>query len=1295
MNKSNASKKALALLLSISMLAAVTCTNPFVSATNDDIHTSIVEMTTNYQDGPIGVDTEGIHFSWKMDSNLIGQEQASYQIIVTKDSPDGEVVWDSGVVKDDTSVGIDYAGDPLEWETRYYWTVTVCDKNGDIIKSKASSFETACDWKNTDAKWVMVDNQEDTDQTVPLFRGEYSIPEGEIESARLYMSALGIYEAYVNGQEVKSSTTDGTIIDDSFNPGWTDYTIYVNGQTYDVTDLIDGTDVTIAATVGRGWYKGKIARSKRFTTVIGDDSKAESALIAKLVVNYKDGTQAVLNSDGSTWKTSLNSPYLNNDTEQNDFYNGEIYDANVAQQIEGWNDSGYNDDSWDKANDTGEYIGYIRPTSVMASHFSPENNQKPVGGYTYSEINLPTSEGGTSELDYGEVVEKPVDVNGDITVPAGETLILKLAQNMVGVENVTFQADQGTQIKLRFAEMLNDGRKNPKDENGGSDGPKGSIQTAHLRAALCTDLYTMGSNGVETYQPNQTFHGFQYIEISADQDIVVKQFTGKVITSTTEQTGFIQTSNADVNQLFSNVIWGQRGNYLSIPTDCPQRNERSGWTGDAQVFSGTGVYNFDSIAFLEEYEDIMNAHRNKYNSYGWVMPAGWGKDTSKYDFTNSCGWSDAGIIIPWTMYQQTGDLSLIESQYDEMDAYMDQVGEKGYDKTQFGDWLAFQGASVPYLNQAFRAYTAQLMSKMSALLGKTDKVAKYDQLFEETRQAVLDKYVTEDGDLLTSTADKVYVSKHGYPIVDNAQCGLLWALKLGFYENETQKQVMIDNLLKNIHNENGSMREGYAEDTLAVGFLGVNVILPVLTDIGEGDVAYKLLVQDQMPSWLYSVKNGATTIWERWNSYSKEDSFADNSMTSFNHYSYGAVAEWMYKYMSGITMDEQKPGFKEIILQPTLDENQNISFVNGSYNSYYGNIESNWTANESGQLQTYQAIVPANTSATLYLPISEEIAKTYQQISGVTFVQMTEHNGCTVAEFELAAGGYDFAVADGNLTVSLADGYVSDGSTVDKDILNTVIEYAQTQKSSEEFNNVIADVQKSFNQALDNAVAVAQNKDATQEEVDSAWQTLLNEIHKLGFVKGDISSLETLVSLAESYDLNQYVEQGKSEFEAALITAQALISDKDNAMADEIATAENNLLNAMLNLRFKADKSILEKIMTKASGIEATAYTAESYDVLQAAMAHANKVLENDNATQEEVDIAAQSVQTAIDHLVTVAEKQPAEDTTPSTDTAILTGQKSTTPTVNAAKTGDMIPVAGAVIAVAAGAVIFLTRRKK
>ena len=378
-----------------------------------------------------------------------------------------------------------------------------------------------------------------------------------------------------------------------------------------------------------------------------------------------------------------------------------------------------------------------------------------------------------------------------------------------------------------------------------------------------------------------------------------------------------------------------------------------------------------------------------------------------------------------------------------------------------------------------------------------------------------------------------------------------------------------------------------------------------------------------------------------------------------------------------------------------MDENQNISFVNGSYNSYYGNIESNWTANESGQLQTYQAIVPANTSATLYLPISEEIAKTYQQISGVTFVQMTEHNGCTVAEFELAAGGYDFAVADGNLTVSLADGYVSDGSTVDKDILNTVIEYAQTQKSSEEFNNVIADVQKSFNQALDNAVAVAQNKDATQEEVDSAWQTLLNEIHKLGFVKGDISSLETLVSLAESYDLNQYVEQGKSEFEAALITAQALISDKDNAMADEIATAENNLLNAMLNLRFKADKSILEEIMTKASGIEATAYTAESYDVLQAAMAHANKVLENDNATQEEVDIAAQSVQTAIDHLVTVAEKQPAEDTTPSTDTAILTGQKSTTPTANAAKTGDMIPVAGAVIAVAAGAVIFLTRRKK
>ena len=1302
MKKSNGvSKKALALLLSASMLAAITCINPFVSATSNDVHTSIVDMTTNYQDDPIGVDTQGINFSWKMDSNLIGQNQTSYHIVVTKDSPDGEVVWDSGTINDDTSVGIDYDGDPLEWETRYYWSVTIVDKDGVTIKSAPSYFETGCNWEEGGANWIMIpsDKMSDGNKDIPLFRTETTLPEGQVDSARLYVSALGTYDIYINGKEVKKVNTDGSIVDDVFNPGWTDYNAYVNCSTYDVTDLINSPDIAIGAVIGRGWYKGKIARGNRFKEVIGDSSSSESALCAKLEIVYDDGSSKTIVTDETSWKASRKTPFTNDG--RNCFYSGESYDSMIAHEIDGWTEPNYqpflnegdNSDWFPVQNST--YTGEMRATSVSAAYFDTQNNKQPIAGYKYSEINQSVENGGTSELPKGEVVEIPVDVNGTIDLKAGETLILDLGQNMVGVPNITVEAEKGTTLSLRHAEMLNDGRINETDSAGGSDGPKGSIYTANLRNAKCLDTVIL-NGGEETYQPSQTFHGYRYTEITADRDIIIKQYTGKVISSVTEQTGFLETSNENVNQLFSNILWGQRSNYLSVPTDCPQRDERSGWTGDAQVFSGTAVYNFNSMPFLLEYADIMNAHQEAYGSYGLVEPTGWNKVGSGYDESNKAGWSDAGIIIPWNMYLQTGDLSILENQFEQMDAYMTQVGETGgYDTDTYGDWLAFQAASVQFLNASYRAYTAQIMSKISTLLQKQDCVEKYDALFEETRRAAIDKYVTTDGDLLTSTADgvtEVVTSNQSYPVVDNAQSGLLWALKLGFYDNESQRDTMIENLLKNIHNENGSMREGYAEDTLAVGFLGVNVILPVLTEIGAEDVAYKLLLQDQMPSWLYCVENGATTIWERWNAYTSENSFARKDMTSFNHYSYGAVGEWMYENMAGIASSEINPGFKQIVLQPSVDESAQLSYVNGSYNSYYGTIESNWAVDENGKLSTYHAVVPANTNAVLYLPISKEIASTYQNISGVTFIGMTEHNEKIVAEFELTAGGYEFAVVDDKLTVSLSDGYVSGGSveSADKDILNTVIEYAQTQKENEAFNNVIADVQKSFNKALDAAKSVADDPAATQDAVDTAWQNLLNEIHKLGFVKGNISSLETLVGYAEKLDLNNYVEAGQAEFKEALAAAQALIADKDNAMEDEIAEAENNLLNALLNLRLKADKSILESVIAEANGKEANAYTAESYAVLEAAVAEANDVMADENATQEEVDAAVLSVQKAMEGLVAVEGATPE---TPSTDNATQTGQESTT--TKAAKTGDITPIAGLAILTVAGAAMLYVRKKK
>ena len=555
--------------------------------------------------------------------------------------------------------------------------------------------------------------------------------------------------------------------------------------------------------------------------------------------------------------------------------------------------------------------------------------------------------------------------------------------------------------------MLNDGCKNPELESGGSDGPAGTLYKTAITNAAVTDRYILSDEAEQTYLPKYTFRGFRYAQITADEDIQIKKAVAKVYTSVGEETGFIETNDRDINQLFHNVQWGQMSNYLSIPADCPQRGERAGWTGDAQLFAATGVYTYDVYAFLESYNDILQEHAKQNNgAYGSIVPSAF---VGFFADMVTSGWSDAGVVIPWVLYQQTGDKALIEKYYNQMDQYMDVVAKDGYNSEMFGDWLAFAGASTPYLNTVYQIYTTSLMLKMADILGKTSYVQKYEQRLLEQKTAFLKKYVDNKGNVLSSTADGVAESSHGYPVMDNAQTALLWALKLGLYQDDAQRSVMIQNLLANIKNEGGSVRPGYKEDTLSIGFLGINVILPVLTEIGTADTAYDLLLQDAIPSWLYSVKNGATTVWERWNSYSKENSFGDSSMNSFNHYSYGACVEWMFQYMGGISPDENAPGFQKIILQPTVDESGRITYVNSSYESVCGSIVSNWKT-KGGRMSAYHAKVPANTSAILYLPITKAQAGMLKVPDGASFTGITERNGMNCAAYVLEAGSYDFDI---------------------------------------------------------------------------------------------------------------------------------------------------------------------------------------------------------------------------------------------------------------------------------------------
>lgn len=958
---------------------------------------SIGNLKVDYQSNPLGIDFGDVKFSWNMTSGRTGAAQKAYEITVTDEK--GKVVWnkkaDSGI-----STGIAYGGEELKLQTRYIWNVKVTAENGEVYISEDAFFETGTDF--SDAQWI---KQTVESQAAPLFRTEATLDNKEIASARLYMTSMGIYEAYINGQEVVSD------VDDIFNPGWVEYNDYVNYQTYDVTSYVKAGENCIGAVVGNGWYKGRISGSADYKNAFGDTGDAaakELALLGKLVVTYADGSTDVVTTDEDTWTYSNQSPYL-----VNDFYDGETFDANVAKAIDGWNEVGYEPQTeWAKP-EADEYYGEVKANAKATARIAKEYTQVPIAAYTYNESENRAPD---ADLVYGSVVEHPVNVTQPVTLRAGDKLIVDMGQNMVGVSRMVVSGDKDTKVKQRFAEMLNDGKDPDGEGTCGSDGPKGTIYTASLingglGNALCEDTYILSGEGQESYRASLTYHGFRYIEISTTKDVIIHGIDGKVITGVGDQTGFIETSDANVNKLFKNALWGQIGNYLSVPTDCPQRAERYGWTGDAQLFAQTGAMNFEVNAFLENYIQIMNSYLNLYADsqgafYGPVIPNG-------YFFPAlGCGWSDAGVLIPWVLYQQNGDLSMIRQYYPEMDRYMNYVYENGYSTFLFGDWLAFTAASTQCINMEYQYYTSQLMAKMAGLLGKTEDVQKYEKRSEEVKEAFLAKYVDENGNLLSGSADGFpTVGFSGAPTQDNAQTGLLWALKLGLYDSQQTRNTMVRNLVKNIRNKNQSMREGQPENTLSVGFLGVNVILPVLTSIGEPDVAYDLLFQDACPSWLYAVKNGATTIWERWNSYSQEDSFGDYGMNSFNHYSYGACVEWMYNYMSGIKADENAPGYKKFILQPSVDAAGRLDYVNGSYESVYGTIQSNWTA-EDGKMTSYTAVVPANTTATLYLPIKEIQAKAMAVPEGVEYAGMEEHNGMKTAKYNLQAGSYQFAVSD-------------------------------------------------------------------------------------------------------------------------------------------------------------------------------------------------------------------------------------------------------------------------------------------
>ncbi|MDF2266333.1 family 78 glycoside hydrolase catalytic domain [Streptomyces coacervatus] len=984
-------------------------------------------LTVEHRTEPLGVDAARPRFGWFMRSAVRGRSQGAYQILVAS-SPDKLTsaradVWNSGRVRSSDSVAVRYTGRSLGASTRYHWTVTVWDAEGRPVGTASPSFfetglmstDGAANWDG--AQWIAMKGKTSNSAGAPMLRKEAALKKrSQIREARLYVAALGVYEAYVNGHHVTVEQDGGTTIE-LLPPGWTNYDTRLNYLTYDVTDLVTREPaVTIGVVLGNGWYNGRISDGSTYYSRSGN----ALALKAKLLIRYADGTsQTVVTTSEGGWKATDTGPYR-----ADDIYDGQNYDARM--ELSGWTSHGFDASAWsdvervafeDKYPDV-QLLAYPGESARFMHRWDRRPQSITVATGVTGQDGSPNGRGHIV-VDRARTVTDPAKAaSAPVTIAGGEAAIFDLGQNMVGVARYSLRGPAGAKVEFKFGEMLN-------DDSTGADGPVGSVYRANLRSAKATSTYILkGDRHGETHQDSLTFYGFRYVSVTASEKVTITGLTGKVATSAIREIGTVTTNDPDINQLASNIRWGQRGNYLWVPTDCPQRDERLGWTGDTQVFSATGLYNADAGVFLSHFQDTVVDSAVIYGAdkaqFTGVAPGG------RYNFPGGgSGWADCGVVLPWTVWQMTGDTTVIERSWPALTRYLDWIRQQTGDTyagqgSLTGDWLAPQKTSAQMMSDIYYGYSAQLMARMARAIGRPAEGETYEQLFARIKQAFITKYLSTEGGTITvksSLGDASPIEPGADPnqkTEDNSQTALLWVLKLGFYETEAQRRTLVGLLADNIGNDAAykaahpnSSRVKYAENTLSVGFLGVNVLAPVLADEGRADLAYKLLHQDALPSWLFSVKNGATTVWERWNSYSKTDGFGPVSMNSFNHYAYGAIMEWMYVYMAGIARDPESPGFKHFVLQPHIDPTGRITRVAGAYESPYGEIRSEWAVEDAGRTLVYDAVVPANSEATLRLPAAsaDAVREGRRPLSGADGVRFVGHAD-GVSSYRMPSGRY-------------------------------------------------------------------------------------------------------------------------------------------------------------------------------------------------------------------------------------------------------------------------------------------------
>ncbi len=912
--------------------------------------TTISNLTCEYRTDPLGIDVIRPRLSWQMQTDRMGARQTAYQIFAASHpdwlSQSQADLWDSGKIESGQSVHVIYSGKKLTSRQQVYWKVIVWDETGTASQSAPAWFEMGLlrrkEWK---ARWIggtLVGGPRST-IPAPYLRKPFAVS-GAIKAARLYVTALGFYECSINGQSISQ---------DVFNPGWTDYRKRIQYKVYDVAEALHKGENVLGAILGDGWAVGHFGWSHR------QQYADRPQLFAQLEITLEDGPTLTITTDRS-WKFQF-GPLM-----ERDILMGEAYDA--RREMPGWDKPGFDDKGWHRV----EVFDDL--------------------GMALVATNGPT----VRRIEELKPINRPVDKSSG----SRKRYLYDLGQNMVGRVRIKASAPAGTTITLHFAEVLN---------------ADGSIYTANLRTARATDYYTFKGEEEEIWEPRFTFHGFRYVQLEGYPDNVANvTITGVVLHSEIPATGSFECSDSTINQLQHNVIWGQKGNFVDVPTDCPQRDERLGWTGDIQVFVRTAAFNMNVAGFMSKWaQDVADA-QNQQGAIPPVVP-------SAVDDMNDGGpaWADAAIICPWTIYLCYGDRRILETNYAIMTRFMDFLIKtspnyircapeyKGW--PGFGDWLSINAATPrDLIGTAFLAYDASLMARIAEILGKKQDAVKYHKLFDDVKAAFCGRYLK--GSKLPAISAPPSENRKRMDDADATSRGNLKAVDYGPIPSDvfntdlftpTQTAYVLA-LHFNLLPEN--LRPVAAAELvsdierralhLSTGFVGSPYLPHVLSDNQRLDTAYHLLHQKTWPSWLYSVTQGATTIWERWDGWTPENGFQSADMNSFNHYAYGAIGAWLYNTVAGIEIDPVQPGYKHAVLRP--QPGGGLTHARGSLKTLYGELVSQWKI--EGNNFDWTVIIPPNTTASLHLPVKDgqKITLNGKSVSGVCH--------------ELSAGTYNLVV---------------------------------------------------------------------------------------------------------------------------------------------------------------------------------------------------------------------------------------------------------------------------------------------